>query len=353
MNIEEEVKLTQFSAGAGCGCKIAPIALQEILQTNFIAPDDKNLLVGNGKNDDAAVYALDDKNALISSTDFFTPIVDDAFDFGRIAAANALSDIYAMGGKPIMAIALLGWPLEKLGPQLAAKVLDGARTVCKEAGISLAGGHSIDIKEPIFGLSVNGLVQQSNLLKNSGAQEGDVLFLTKPIGVGILSTAQKRGFLEKDDEALVIKQMTTLNSVGSKLGECGWVTAMTDVTGFGILGHLIEMAEAAELSATLHYGKLPILPSAKIYLAQKLIPDATYRNWNAYSKLTSFTKGVNVMEAFTILPDPQTNGGLLFTVAENNVPNIQQLLKDNGLRDFVEPIGVMTERKEKIIEVAL
>lgn len=347
----EAVKLTQFSAGAGCGCKIAPVALQEILQTSFIAPEDKNLLVGNGKNDDAAVYALDAENALISSSDFFTPIVDDAFNFGRIAAANALSDIYAMGGKPLMAIALLGWPLEKLGAALAAQVLDGARTVCKEAGISLAGGHSIDIKEPIFGLAVSGIVKQNNLLKNSTAKEGDVLFITKPIGVGILSTAQKRGFLEKEDEAVMINQMAALNSFGATLGNCGWVTAMTDVTGFGILGHLIEMAEGANLSASLYYSKVPILSSAKKYLEQKLIPDATYRNWNAYSKQTRFAKTVNVMEAFTILPDPQTNGGLLFSVGAENVANIQQLLKDNGLEDFIEPIGVMTERKEKIVEV--
>lgn len=347
----EAVKLTQFSAGAGCGCKIAPVALQEILQTSFIAPEDKNLLVGNGKNDDAAVYALDAENALISSSDFFTPIVDDAFNFGRIAAANALSDIYAMGGKPLMAIALLGWPLEKLGAALAAQVLDGARTVCKEAGISLAGGHSIDIKEPIFGLAVSGIVKQNNLLKNSTAKEGDILFITKPIGVGILSTAQKRGFLEKEDEAVMINQMAALNSFGATLGNCGWVTAMTDVTGFGILGHLIEMAEGANLSASLYYSKVPILTSAKKYLAQKLIPDATYRNWNAYSKQTSFAKTVNVMEAFTILPDPQTNGGLLFSVGAENVANIQQLLKDNGFEDFIEPIGVMTERKEKIVEV--
>lgn len=353
MNNEEEVKLTQFSAGAGCGCKIAPTALQEILQTSFIAPDDKNLLVGNGKNDDAAVYALEDENALISSSDFFTPIVDDAFDFGRIAAANALSDIYAMGGKPLMAIALLGWPLEKLGAALAAKVLDGARTICKEAGISLAGGHSIDIKEPMFGLAVSGMVKQNKLLKNSTAKEGDHIFITKPIGVGILSTAQKRGFLEKEDEAVMIKQMTTLNSFGATLGNYGWVTAMTDVTGFGILGHLIEMAEGANLSANLYYSKVPILPAAKKYLAQKLIPDATYRNWNAYSKQTSFAKTVNVMEAFTLLPDPQTNGGLLFTVAVENLANIQQLLKDNSLEAFIEPIGVMTERKEKVVEVIL
>lgn len=347
----EEVKLTAFSAGAGCGCKIAPTALQEILKTNFIAPDDKNLLVGNGKNDDAAVYALDAENALISTCDFFTPIVDDAFDYGRIAAANALSDIYAMGGKPLMAVALLGWPLEKLGATLAAKLLDGARTICKEAGINLAGGHSIDIKEPIFGLAVSGMVKQSQLIKNSTAKKADHIFLTKPIGVGILSTAQKRFSLEKEDEVVMIKQMTALNNIGTSLGESGYVSAMTDVTGFGLLGHLIEMAEGANLSATLHYSKIPVLPAAKKYLAQKLIPDATYRNWNAYSTKTSFAKLVNVMEAFTLLPDPQTNGGLLFTVAEENIEHIRQLLKDNDLGDFIEPIGFMTEQKEKIIEV--
>lgn len=350
---EPEIKLTQFSSGAGCGCKIGPAALQEILKTSLIFPADNNILVGNGNNDDAAVYALNDTTALISSSDFFTPIVDDAYDFGRIAAANALSDIYAMGGKPLMAIALLGWPLEKLGPQLAAKVLDGARAVCAQAGISLAGGHSIDIKDPVFGLAATGIVSQSTLLKNSTAQTGDYIFLTKPIGVGILATAQKRGEISQQDAQLMITQMTTLNNLGFELAQLKVVTAMTDVTGFGLLGHLTEMAEATNLTAEIYYHKIPILTAAKTYLAKKLIPDATYRNWNAYSKQTGFEKGVNVLEAFNILPDPQTNGGLLFTVAEKNIKAVQDLLKENHLSKFIAPIGQMVSRQEKTIWVKI
>lgn len=337
---EEKVRLTSFSRGAGCGCKIAPNVLQEILKSEKESPVFKNLLVGNGTNDDAAVFEMPDGTALISTTDFFAPIVDDAFDYGRIAAANAISDVYAMGGNPLMAVAILGWPIDKPA-SLAQQMIEGARATCALANIPLAGGHSIDSIEPFFGLSVNGLVAKENLKKNNTAKAGDLLFMTKPIGVGILSTAQKRDVISKEHADLMIEQMSALNSIGALLGKVVDVTAMTDVTGFGLMGHLIEMAEGAGLSAELFYDKIPVVAGAKEYMAQRIVPDATYRNWNSYGKKVDFAKDVNVMEAFTLLPDPQTNGGLLFSVSPYAIAGIQDLLKANSLGDFIEPIGVM------------
>ncbi len=347
---KEKIRLTQYSRGAGCGCKISPQVLEEILDSQFSFPD-KNLLVGNSSKDDAAVYDLGDGNALISTTDFFMPIVDDAFDFGRIASANAISDIYAMGGKPILAIALLGWPVDKLPASLAKEVLEGARNICAKAGIALAGGHSIDSAEPFFGLSVNGIVQIDHLKKNNTAKEGDLLFLTKPVGVGILSTAQKRNVLKEDDLEVLLDQLTTLNSVGELLGKIKGVSAMTDVTGFGLAGHLVEMAEGSELSAELYYSRLCLTENVNEYLSQRIVPDATYRNWNSYSKKISFAKEVNVIEAFSILPDPQTNGGLLVAVDPGSVQEVKEVLKQNGLEKFCEPVGKFITADEKIIHV--
>lgn len=347
----DTVKLTQFSHGAGCGCKIAPAVLDKILHTNTPVGVHKQLLVGNSSKDDAAVYDLGNGTALISTTDFFTPIVDDAFAFGKIASANAISDVYAMGGKPVLAIAILGWPVDKLPAELAQQVLEGARQVCAEAGIALAGGHSIDTPEPIFGLAVNGLINVENLKQNNTAKEGDLLFLTKPLGIGILSTAQKREVLKEEHLALMLSQLETLNKVGEALGKITGVHAMTDVTGFGLLGHLIEMAEGSGLSAELSYTAIPILAAAREYLPQRIVPDATYRNWNGYSSKVGFAPGVNVMEAFTILPDPQTNGGLLIAVAPNAVKEVQEVLKNFELGDFLEPIGYMTSAFEKVITV--
>jgi selenide,water dikinase len=346
----ETIRLTQYSRGAGCGCKISPQILEEILHSHFAFPDQK-LLVGNSSHDDGAVYDLGDGNALISTTDFFMPIVDDAFDFGQIASANAISDIYAMGGKPILAIALLGWPVEKLPSSLAKKVMEGARKICAKAGIALAGGHSIDSAEPFFGLSVNGIVPIKNLKKNNTAGEADFIFLTKPLGVGILSTAQKRNVLKEEDLEILIDQLSTLNSIGEGLGKIKGVTAMTDVTGFGLAGHLIEMAEGSGFSAQINYSRLCIPENIKGYLSQRIVPDATYRNWNSYSKKIHFEKGVNVMEAFSILPDPQTNGGLLIAVNPDSVNEVRQLLKQNALEKFAEPIGKFIAKDEKIIHV--
>lgn len=347
---KEKVRLTQYSRGAGCGCKISPQVLEEILHSQFTFPD-KNLLVGNSSKDDAAVYDLGDGKALISTTDFFMPIVDDAFDFGRIASANAISDVYAMGGKPILAIALLGWPIDKLPAALAKEVLEGARNICAKAGIALAGGHSIDSAEPIFGLSVNGIVDVHHLKKNNTAKEGDVLFLTKPVGVGILSTAQKRNVLKDDDLSALIDQLTTLNSIGELLGKIDGVSAMTDVTGFGLAGHLVEMAEESGLSAELNYSRLRLAQNVTEYVLQRTVPDATYRNWNSYSKKISFAKEVNVMEAFSILPDPQTNGGLLVAVDPGSIETVEEILRQNGLEKFAEPIGKFISKDEKIIHV--
>lgn len=345
------IRLTQYSHGAGCGCKIAPKVLDEILKSNLVVPDNKKLLVGNSSKDDAAVYDLENGMALISTTDFFMPIVDDAFDFGRIAAANSISDVYAMGGKPLMAIAILGWPVEKLPVELAQKIIDGGRTICKEAGIPLAGGHSIDSPEPIFGLAVTGIVEKKNLKKNNTAEEGDLILLTKPIGVGILSTAQKRGLLKEEHLEPMINQMSALNNTGEILGKIKGVSAMTDVTGFGLLGHLIEIAEGSNLTAELFYNKIPFINGVKEYVANRISPDATSRNWNSYHEKIKFEKGMNVMEAFILLPDPQTNGGLLISVKEDSIEEVIELLKTNGLENFIEPIGRMTKKGEKIIEV--
>jgi selenide,water dikinase len=333
--------LTQFSHGAGCGCKIAPKVLDEILKSSITIPDNKKLLVGNSSKDDAAVYDVGNGMALISTTDFFMPIVDDAFDFGRIAAANAISDVYAMGGTPLMAIAILGWPVEKLPLELAQKVIEGGRAICTEAGIPLAGGHSVDTQEPLFGLAVTGIVPIENIKQNNTAQEGDVLFLTKPLGVGVLSTAQKRGLLKEEHLPIMIEQMATLNKMGEALGKIPGVTAMTDVTGFGLLGHLVEMTEGSGLSAEIYYNQLPIAAGVKEYIAQRIFPDATTRNWNAYSQQVKFEKGVNVMEAFTLLPDPQTNGGLLISVKEEAVAEVKKFIGD------LEPIGKMVAEGEK------
>jgi selenide, water dikinase len=349
--LENKIALTQYAHGAGCGCKIAPQVLQEILNGSVTQTKNENLLVGNSSNDDAAVYDLRNGTALISTTDFFMPIVDDAFDFGRIAAANAISDVYAMGGKPNLALAILGWPVNKLPTELAKKVIDGARTICNEAGIPLAGGHSIDTLEPMFGLSVNGIIHLEDLKKNNSAQEGDYLFLTKPLGTGILSTAQKRNLLKKEHHVVLIQQLIQLNSVGEKLGKIKGVTAMTDVTGFGLLGHLIEMAEGSGLTAILHYSSVPKIEALSEYMAQGISPDATFRNWNAYQKKVDFAEGVNVAEAFSVLPDPQTNGGLLFAVNKKALNEIKALLNENGLQNFIQPIGQMVKKGEKVIRV--
>ena len=277
-----DIKLTSFSHGGGCGCKVAPSVLEEILRSEDKQPVNPLLLVGNETKDDAAVYDMGNNIGLISTVDFFMPIVDDAFQFGQIAAANALSDVYAMGGKPILAIAVLGWPVQKLPPALAQKVLAGAKDICKQAGVSLAGGHTIDAPEPFFGLSVNGQVALSNIKKNSDAQAGDILYLTKALGTGALTTALKRGLISPEDMKPCIAGMSRLNSIGAELGPMEYVHALTDVTGFGLIGHLMEMCEGSSLSAELYYNEIPLLDHVKDLAAKFIYPDNTMRNWKTF-----------------------------------------------------------------------
>lgn len=345
----DPIKLTQYAKGAGCGCKIAPAVLEQILASSKNFQSSKNLLIGNSSNDDAAVYDLQNGQALIVTADFFMPIVDDAFTFGQVAAANALSDVYAMGGKPITAIAILGWPIDKIPAVVAAQVMEGAKTICAEAGIIISGGHTIDSAEPFFGLSVNGLVPIEHIKANNTANEGDILVLTKPIGVGILATAQKRGLLKPEDEKIMIEQLTKLNSFGELLGKEKGVTAMTDITGFGLLGHLIEMCEGSNLTAQLTYAAIPKLDAAITYAKQFILPDATYRNWNAYSEKVSIDTSIDATESFALLPDPQTNGGLMVAVKSDEFNNIYSLAKQNNITLF--EIGVFTSLKEKSIYI--
>ncbi|GMQ31202.1 selenide, water dikinase SelD [Algoriphagus confluentis] len=309
------IRLTEWSEGSGCGCKIAPAILEQILASSgSYSQKDPKLLVGNSSKDDAAVYQVSEDLAVINTVDFFTPIVDDPFDFGRISAANAISDIYAMGGKPIFANAILSWPVEKLVPELAAKVLEGAKSICNSAGIELAGGHSIAAKDPIFGLSVNGIIHPKKIKTNSGAKEGDLIFLTKPIGVGVLATALKRGKIQEKDYWNLLDTACKLNSIGEILGNHEEVHAMTDVTGFGLLGHLIEMAEGAGLSAEIELGRIPLIEGIQDYINQFIFPDNTYRNWNAFSSKVTGIQGMDLVK----FCDPQTSGGLLIAVAPEN-----------------------------------
>jgi selenide,water dikinase len=343
-----EIRLTQYSHGAGCGCKISPAILDKILHSNLNFSTDPRLLVGNDKRDDAAVWDLGDGNALISTTDFFMPIVDDAFDFGRIASANAISDVYAMGGRPVLAIAILGWPVDKLPPEAAQKVLEGARTICAEAGIALAGGHSIDCPEPVFGLAVNGLVATSRVKRNSTATAGCLLYLTKSIGVGILSTAQKKGLLTEEDAAIALRSMVRLNKLGEALGKIEAVKAMTDVTGFGLLGHLSEMCEGSGLSATIDPAKVPTIPSIRGYLEKGCIPGGTVRNWASYGhKVKLATEGQK-----HLLADPQTSGGLLVAVTPEGAPEVEDLLRSHGLPpESCQPFGQLTPPQSVLITV--
>lgn len=348
--MQQEFKLTEYSKGGGCGCKIAPSVLQQIVHTENKFPF-PNLVVGNDSNDDAAVYQINNETAIISTTDFFMPIVDDAFDFGRIASANSISDIYAMGGTPMMAIAILGWPIDKLPVTEAQKVLEGARAICKEVNIPLAGGHTIDSNDPIFGLAVTGSVSLRNLKKNNAAQTGDLLFLTKPIGVGIVSTSVKRKLIKDDHYKTLLQQLTTVNKIGEMLGRLEDVHAMTDVTGFGLLGHLTEMAEGSGLSAELNYSLIKRIAGVEEYIQLKTIPGATARNWNSYSDKIEFGPAIDEAEAKLLLPDPQTNGGLLIAVDEKAAEEVKEIFRVNNLTSFLEPIGRCVEKCDKVIIV--
>ena len=339
-----DIKLTQYSHGSGCGCKIAPSVLEEILKSDEKTKNlDPLLLVGNETKDDAAVYDMGNGSALISTVDFFMPIVDDAFPYGQIAAANSLSDVFAMGGRPFMAVAILGWPVEKLPASLAQQVIAGANVICAQAGVSLAGGHTIDSPEPFFGLSVNGQVATANIKKNSSARQGDILFLTKPLGTGILTTALKRGLISPDDMAQCIASMSQLNSIGAELGPLGHVHALTDVTGFGLIGHLIEMCEGSDLSAELYYTEVPLLDRVKELTAKFIYADNTMRNWKSYEPKVEGITG----ESLLTLCDPQTSGGLLIAVDPQKENELSELLRSQGLP--VAKIGRMISKQEKAI----
>ena len=314
MNAPLPIRLTDFSHGGGCGCKIAPAILTEILASSPIRGLPKELMVGTETADDAAVYRLNDTQALVATTDFFTPIVDDPWDFGRIAATNAISDIYAMGAKPIFALALVGMPLDKLPLDVIGKILAGGESVCAEAGIPIAGGHSIDVLEPIYGLVALGLVDPKKVKRNSSAKAGDILILGKPLGVGILSAALKKGNLSDAGYGAMIESTTKLNTPGAALAEMPDVHALTDVTGFGLAGHLLEICRGSGLSASARLDELPVIPEALEWLKQGVATGASDRNWKGYGKDVSLPAGAPEWQR-KLVTDPQTSGGLLVACA--------------------------------------
>lgn len=341
----EQVKLTQYSHGAGCGCKISPAVLDKILHSSFENPSFPALLVGNESRDDAAVYDLGDGACIVSTTDFFMPIVDDPFTFGAIASVNAISDVYAMGGEPLMAIAILGWPINKIAPEVARHVLEGSRDACRRAGIPLAGGHSIDCPEPVFGLAVTGKVNREHLKRNDSARSGSLLYLTKRLGIGIITTAQKKGIVSEEHLMTAIDSMLTLNRSGALFGKLPYVSALTDVTGFGLLGHLSEVCEGSGLSAVIEFDKVPRFDFLETYIQQNSLPGGTTRNWQSYgskiSSITDFQKAV--------LADPQTSGGLLVAVDQAHVTEFEKILAGEGY--VATPFGKLVEKRPTLIEV--
>lgn len=346
MEQNENILLSSYARGGGCGCKIAPAVLQEIIAKVKVAPTG-NLISGNSHHEDAAVWDLGGGDCLISTTDFFMPVVDDAYDFGAISAANALSDVYAMGGSPFMALSVLGWPVEKLPAALAARVLEGAADVCREAGVVLAGGHSIDSAEPFFGLSVNGRVMKNRVKRNNTVTEGDYLYLTKPVGTGILTTALKRRLIvEAEHYPQLVAWMKKLNRVGTSLSMVEGVNALTDVTGFGLAGHLLEMLESSNCSAELWADKIPLMQGVETCLSSFIYPDMTMRNFNAISTHCTELDGRNLL----ILCDPQTSGGLLISVAAEARTEVEKLLVADGSK--VSCIGRLVKQQDKRIFVS-
>ena len=345
--MSHSVKLTSYSHGAGCGCKIAPGVLHEMLSCMSRDTIFPNLIIGNDTKDDAAVVDLGDGTGIVSTTDFFMPIVDDPHTFGRIAAANAISDIYAMGGIPLMTIAILGWPIDKLPPEVAGAVLEGGRSVCDDAGIPLAGGHSIDSPEPIFGLAVTGRVMLDQLKANASAKVGDQLFLTKPLGVGMISTAQKKGVVKDEHIQAATKSMTTLNKIGAELAQIEGVNAMTDVTGFGLLGHLLEMCQGAGVSAEIDFDSVPTfdIETLRDYHDKGCIPGGARRNYASYGADLDLPEGFKR----DLLCDPQTSGGLLVSVEASSVEEVRRVLSEADLPS--EVIGEIVAKKSPLITI--
>lgn len=360
-----QIRLTEYSHGAGCGCKLSPRVLDDILRGQTVGRRSfPRLLVGNDTRDDAAVYDMGNGIGLVSTTDFFMPIVDDPYDFGRIASANAISDVYAMGGEPVMAIGILGWPIDKLGADVAAEVVRGSRDVCEEAGIPLAGGHSIDAPEPIYGLAVSGTVELAYLKRNCTASAGDAVFLTKPLGIGVLTTAHKRGIARAEDLEQAVRWMTTLNRIGPALARMPGVTAMTDVTGFGLLGHLVEIARGSRVMIRIRWQDIPTLPWVDAYIGMDAIPGGTRRNWASYGdaielyfdtshrsapygsqsddRALSLDERWKLLKRYlAVLCDPQTSGGLLvcYSAQDDDWDEMCLALESFGLAALAEPIG--------------
>ncbi|MCK2087576.1 selenide, water dikinase SelD [Thauera aromatica] len=334
-----EIKLTQFSHGGGCGCKIAPGVLSELLAKMPAGVVPPELLVGTDTADDAAVYKLNERQAIVATTDFFTPIVDNARDFGRIAATNALSDVYAMGATPILALAVVGMPLDKLPPEVIGEILQGGAEVCRAAGIPIAGGHSIDVLEPIYGLVGLGVVDPARVRTNAGAHGGDVLILSKPLGIGILSAGLKKGRLSAHGYAEMLRWTTTLNRAGAHLASIDGVHAVTDVTGFGLAGHLLEMCRGAGLGATLQFDRLPLIAEALVLVQAGVATGASERNWASYGEAIDLADTAPEWQR-KLLTDPQTSGGLLIACAPEAVDAVQAaILAEQGEAGAV--IGTM------------
>ncbi|NQW84587.1 MAG: selenide, water dikinase SelD [Alcaligenaceae bacterium] len=327
-----EPRLTSLSHGGGCGCKIAPAVLSEILKGTLQMPIPKELMVGIATADDAAVYKINDEQALIATTDFFMPIVDDPYDFGRIAATNAISDVYAMGGKPILALALVGMPINVLSTDTIGKILAGGASVCSIAGIPIAGGHTIDSVEPIYGLVVLGLIHPDRVKRNDGARKGDVMVLGKSIGVGILSAALKKEALDAAGYEAMLSNATKLNTPGPELAELSGVHALTDVTGFGLAGHALEIARGAKLTVQLNWAQVPLLPNVTALIQQGMVTGASGRNWEGYGSEITLDAALPP-ECQTLLSDPQTSGGLLVCCSPETVPEVLAVFKRHGFHD--------------------
>lgn len=344
-----KIRLTQLSDAGGCGCKIPPDMLSDLLQDVLFKPESNNIIAGNDNNEDAAVVKLSDSEAIIFSNDFFTPIVDDPYDFGKIASCNALSDIYAMGGIPKFALSILGFPKNTISSKIVNQVLKGAKDICNSVGISLVGGHSINNPQPIFGLSVVGFINPQHVKLNSTGKSNDLLYLTKPIGTGIYSTALKKGMLKDDDLEDALNIMSTLNSIGTKIAGLSYVNSLTDVSGYGLIGHLYELCNSSGLQAALDFSIIPVLKNVDYYFQKGIITSGGKRNLKFYKPFISYNnpfKGA-------VLCDPQTNGGLLVTVNPNFQNEFEYFLKNNHLNDFAKPIGRLNSHSKsaKTIEI--
>ncbi len=327
--MDMQVRLTQFSHGGGCGCKIAPGVLEQILAKSAPGLIPKELLVGIETSDDAAVYQVNENQAIVATTDFFMPIVDDPFDFGAIAATNAISDVYAMGGQPLFALALVGMPVNQIPLEVIRKILEGGESVCARAGIPIAGGHTIDSVEPIYGLVAIGLVDPKNLKRNAGAKPGDKLILGKPIGVGVISAALKKGRVDDAGYKAMIAATTKLNTPGTKLGRLAGVHALTDVTGFGLLGHLLEIAKGSSVAARLDWSAVPLLPGAYDFAREGIVTGASGRNWTGYGSRVTLGAGIGDAQK-ALLTDPQTSGGLLAACAPSACEEVLKIFRSEG-----------------------